>query len=262
MARKTAVAKITNLEQVKDRVLAKVTASTLYVRKLDEELHKRAELADAVAGEHYENVLRQIHDEVLLEGVSPATSGRTQLTVKSPEGPAGVQLNWSPLSKRWLANKRYRAGAGYKFNPNRATRGTIGAVRGRSYGPNAFWLDERKLARAFKSSVMGKGKARVYYTRTELTNGDYAVEFVVTFNRLPARYLDVAIRRSLLRGATGMGSLGGLVDLPISLLPTGDRARGIYRGGWPEYHRPMMRPIAQRLGRAMKVQILKSLNRR
>lgn len=262
MARKPAIVKIENLKGLKDEILAKVTASTQYVSELKPFLNDRMFDVEIVAEDHYNRTLEVIED-MLRDGAGRGSVGHTAL--QTIEGRVNIPRGWLPLSKSWLHDKKRRSKPGYTPNKNmrrgKAAAGTPGRVRGRSYGADRFWLDEKKFYNAFKSSVLGRGKVDVEYTMKEMRDGTYAVEYRLVLGNLPAGYLNQAIRRSLILGTVGAGS-GGMVDLPKSMLTKSRNPRGLARGGWPEYHQPLMRPIAQRLGRAMKQQILKSLARR
>lgn len=256
-----AIVKIENLKGLKDEILAKVTASSLYVKKLKPFLDDRMFDVEITAENHYNRTLEVIEDS-LKDGAARGSMGHS--SIETIEGRVTLKPGWRPLSKSWLKDKKRRSKPGYTPNKNMRrgkAMGSPGRVRGRSFGADRHWLDEKKFYNAFKSSVLGRGKVDVEYTMKEMRDGTYAVEYRLVLGNLPAGYLNQAIRRSLILGAEGAGS-GGLVDLPKSMLTKSRNPRGLARGGWPEYHQPLMRPIAQRLGRAMKQQILKSLARR
>lgn len=248
---------IQGMVEFRAALLAKVTKSTLYVSKLKQWADRKADKAAAVATLHYEGAIAEI-GELLDDGVAGGAVARSSLNISTPSnGRVAVQVKWAALNAGWLAEKNSRSRGG---KGGRGKRG--GKGRGKSIGAGRFWLDEGKLSRAFRTGIRGKGTVSVVPVLREKRGGDFEITFEFRFEKLPARYLDRAIRRSLLRGATGLGGGLGLIDIPDSELTTAGKPRGLARGGWPEMMRPLMRPIAQRLGRAMQQQILKSLRRR
>lgn len=258
MARSQAtLGKAGSLDQLKDVIRAKVTGSTVYVSKLRKLAEKKAKVMEEVIVRNYNLAIAEI-DEVVADGHTGAQSHVSRLNTSV----GSVPVNWQPLSHRWLLDKRLRSGKGKRtINRNRAAygSGTTGR-RGRSYGPDMFWLDQKKFSTAFKA-YLNKGDAQVEVRMKELKDGTFQVTFNARLSKLPARYLDRAIRRSLMQGAEGVGH-HGLRDFDASELVTASVPRGIARGMWPEAIRPTMRPIAQRIGRAMKEQIIRSLNGR
>ncbi len=259
MARSQAtLGKAGSLDQLKDVIRAKVTGSTVYVSKLRKLAEKKAKVMEEVIVRNYNLAISEI-DEIVADGHTGGQSHISRLNTSV----GTVPVSWKPLTHRWLLDKRLRSGTGKrKINRNRAAygSGTTGR-RGRSYGPDMFWLDQRKFSTAFKA-YLNKGDAKVEVKLKELKDGTFEVKFNARLSKLPASYLDRAIRRSLMQGAEGAGSLGGLLDFNASELVTASVPRGIARGMWPEAIRPTMRPIAQRIGRAMKEQIIRSLNGR
>lgn len=236
MAKGASLVSVGPVEVDKDKLLAKITRTTVWVSKLRELADRRAAEAERVANEYYDGAIAAIEDQ-LVEGVTGARAYRRSLTVKGPDGVVGVRVRWKPLASSWIKRKQAQGSA----------------------GASSFWLYKGRMHRAFRSGVKGKGKAQVTVRMKELRNGDFELVFVTRFNPLPARYLDRAIRRSLLRGAQGDGGNDELLFLPDSELTSAFKPRGLARGSWPEVKRPLMRPVAQRLGRAMKDRILKSI---
>lgn len=256
MARTTA--KVTELKIDHQAILAKVTASGQYVSKIRAFAERRAGAMERVAEEHYQGAIKEIQD-LLEDGISGAAAPMSRLFIETPaNGRVAVGVNWAPLHPRWLSSKANRSRPGYT-----PTRGSVRSKhpKGRSYGANSFWLDEKKFLSAYRSRVSGQGTVSVDLRMREMKGGSFELRLELRLNKLPARYLDRAIRRSLIKGAGGTGSLGGLIEIPRSELTSSTNSRGLARGGWPEQMRPLMRPIAQRLGRAMQKQILKTLNR-
>lgn len=246
--------KVTEFKVDRNALLAKITRSTQYVSKLRQFAERRAAAMQATAEEHYQGAIAEI-GELLEDGVGGAATPLSRLFVDSPaNGRVAVAVQWSPLHSNWLKEKRNRSIATFRSKGRHP--------RGKSFGPNQFWLDERKFVSAYRNRILGKGAASVDLRMREMRGGDFELRFELRLDKLPARYLDRAIRRSLMRGAGGSGRNFGLIDIPESELTSASKPRGLARGGWPEQMRPLMRPIAQRLGRAMKQQILKTLNRR
>lgn len=266
MARfKPATVEIRDFKAVGVAIKASVVSSEQYMSVIRKHAEKKRQELELEASSHFKATLLAI-DDLLLEGHSGARAPVSKLQVDSPTGvDLTVPVKWGPLSKRWLQNKKFRSKPGYTPNPARR-RGSTGFSKGRSFGANSFWLDERKLSHAFSRMIAGRGKADVTVTVSDKSRnkkiGGVELKFNVRLNKLPAAYLDRAIRRAMIQGAGELGDATGLgVHFLDSELTTSSNPTGLARGGWAEALRPTMAPISRRLGRAMKAQILRSLAR-
>lgn len=242
-------------------IKAKVMASTQVMSALRKLAEKKRQAIELDATMHYQSAINAI-DDILTDGHAGAAAPVSRIYADSPTGVSlPVAVKWNSLSSKWLKNKAFRSKPGYA--PKRMRNGTRAErPRGRSFGAHAFWLDERKLSHAFKQQVVGRGKANATYRMKEIKGGDFELVFDVRFDKLPARYLDRAIRRALIKGAGELGNASVLgSDFSTSDLTQTSHPRGLARGGWAEALRPTMAPISRRLGRAMKEQILRSIAR-
>lgn len=231
----------------KGALLAAVTNSKAYNVALLKDAAVRSEIVRRTAAAFYQATLDDTN-QVFQSGVPGAKAARKQLRVALPNGSrVVVPVAWHPLSKRWRDSKRYRAGKNY-------------TGKQRSVGAGLFWLDEGVLRTVFDGWVQGRGQVSAAKPRIRRLQSDQnLITYALEFKELPVGFLDVALRRALLRGATAGRSTSALERLPI---PASLPRRGVWRAAWPEAYRPTMRPLAMRLGRAMQEQILKSLKRR
>lgn len=184
--------------------------------------------------------------KVLNDGVQGANQPRTRLRVRLPGGRhVQVAVDWKPLSIDWRENKRERAMGNYK-----------GKLR--SIGPRVFWLDTGTLRNAFAGWVPGKAGMTKSKPRIRLlSNGDFQVDHPLAFKKLSPAFLDQALRRALIAGAEA-GRRGAVLE-PLGRT---NRQDGVYRAFKTEVRRPLMRPLAIRLGKAMQEQMTKLLRRR
>ena len=184
--------------------------------------------------------------QVLNDGVQGASQPRSQLRVRLPGGRrVQVAVDWRPLSLDWRENKQKRAQGSYK-----------GKLR--SIGPRVFWLDTGTLRNAFAGWVPGKaGMSKSKPIIRLLSNGDFQVDHPLAFKKLSPAFLDQALRRALIAGAEA-GRRGAMPE-PLGRT---NRRDGVYRAFLTEVRRPLMRPLAIRLGKAMQEQMTKLLRRR
>lgn len=231
----------------KGALLLAVTNSKAYNAALLKDAAERAEIMRRTAAAFYQATLDDTNG-VFQSGVPGAEAARKQLRVALPNGNrVVVPVAWKPLTEKWRKSKRHRAGKNYKG-------------KHRSEGAGLFWLDEGVLRTAFDGWIKGRGQVSAAKPRIRrLQGGQNQITYALEFKKLPVGFLDVALRRALLRGAIAGRSESALEDLPI---PASVPRRGVWRAAWPEAYRPTMRPLAMRLGRAMQEQILKSLRRR
>lgn len=182
-------------------------------------------------------------------GIPGNDKSRSQLRVSNPNLPGGrrmqVAVDWKPLSLDWRDNKRERA---------------LGSYSGklRSIGPRVFWLDTGTLSTAF--AAWAPGKARMTKSKPIirlLSNGDFQVDHPLAFKKLSPAFLDQALRRALIAGAAA-----GRRGVVLEPLGRTNKRGGIYRAVSNEVRRPLMRPLAIRLGKAMQEQMTKLLRRR
>ena len=183
---------------------------------------------------------------VLNDGVQGANHPRSQLRVRLPSGRrVQVGVDWKALSLGWRDNKRERARGNYN-----------GKLR--SIGPRVFWLDTGTLRNALAGWVPGKAGMTKSKPRIKLlSNGNFQVDHPLAFRKLSPAFLDQALRRALIAGAEA-GRRGAMPEL----LSRTNRREGVYRAFLPEVRRPLMRPLAIRLGKAMQEQMTKLLRRR
>lgn len=187
--------------------------------------------------------------KLLNEGIPGNTQPRSQILVSNPYLPGGrrmqVAVDWKALSKAWRENKHERAKGSY--------RGKL-----RSVGPTVFWLDTGTLRTAF--AAWAPGKARMSHSKPiirQLGNGDFQVDHPLVFRKLTPAFLDRALRRALIEGAAA-----GRRGVVLEPLGRTNKRDGVYRAFLNEGRRPLMRPLANRLGIAMQEQMTKLLRRR
>ena len=202
-----------------------------------------------VIGTNFYQAAVDATQELLNEGIPGNAQPHSRLLVNNPYRPGGqrmqVAVNWKALSQSWRENKRERAHSGY--------RGKL-----RSVGPKAFWLDTGTLRAAF--AAWAPGKARMSKSKPiirQLSNGDFRVDHPLAFKRLSPAFLDQALRRALIAGAAA-GRRGVVLEPFTRSVKSGD----LYRAVLNEGRRPLMRPLANRLGKAMQEQMIKLLRRR
>ena len=238
---------VSPLQANEGALLVAITRTEQYKRKVSQFAAKKSRELAGVGTGFYGAAITGTN-ELFQEGAGGVIGPRRRLLVKLPGGKrAQVQIDWEALSQAWHEEKKHRASSDYKG-------------KHRSIGPEKFWLDEGKLRAAFSSFSLGRGKATSKFVVQRLSKGEYRVDFVLELEKLPVRFLDSALRRALIRGAsTGRRE----TDLErMAGMPAGHhRFGGVYRAAWTEALRPLMRPLAMRLGRAMQEQIIKSLRR-
>lgn len=240
-----AKSKVSPLTANEGALLAAITRTEQYKRKVTQYAAKKSSELEGIGTGFYEAALSGTND-LMQQGAPGAIGPRRRLLVQLPGGKrAQVQIDWEALSEAWREEKRHRASSAYK-----GSRRSVGAER--------FWLDTGKLRAAFSSFSLGRGKATSNFVVQKLSKGEYRVDFVLDLEKLPVRFLDHALRRALIQGAsTGRRE----TDLKRMAGMPGSRPRGVYRAAWTEALRPLMRPLAMRLGRAMQEQIIQSLRR-
>jgi hypothetical protein len=208
---------------------------------------KQADLE--VVGTNFYQAAVDATQDLLNQGIPGNDKARYQLRVSNPYLPGGkrmqVGVDWKPLSLDWRENKRERA---------------LGSYSGklRSLGPRVFWLDTGTLRSAF--AQWAPGKARMNKSKPIvrlLSNGDFQVDHPLAFKKLSPAFLDQALRRALIAGAAA-GRRGAVLE-PLGRT---NKRGGIYRAVSNEVRRPLMRPLAIRLGKAMQEQMTKLLRRR
>lgn len=210
-------------------------------------LAKQADLE--VIGTNFYQAAVGATQSLLKEGIPGNTQPRSQFRVSNPYLPGGrriqVAVDWKALSQAWRENKRERATSGY--------RGKL-----RSVGPTVFWLDTGTLHAAF--AAWAPGKARMNKSKPiirSLGNGDFQVDHPLVFKKLSPAFLDQALRRALIAGAAA-----GRRGVVLEPLGRTNKRDGVYRAFLNEGRRPLMRPLANRLGKAMQEQMTKLLRRR
>lgn len=209
-------------------------------------LGKQADLE--VVGTNFYQAAISATQELFNEGIPGNDQPRHRLQVSNPNLPGGrrmqVAVAWKPLSHAWRENKRERAMGSY-------------TGRYRSIGHRVFWLDTGTLRAAF--AAWAPGKARMSKSKPkiiQLSNGDFQIEHPLAFRKLSPVFLDQALRRALIAGAAaGRGAV-------LEPLSRTNKRDGVYRAVLNESRRPLMRPLAIRLGKAMQEQMTKLLRRR
>lgn len=270
MAKKPAQAKVdpNSLRIAQSKIVLAVTFSKEYKAIVGEEADRIGRNLKEVAEDYYSTALNNIAN-VVDGGLRPATAplGTRRFEAPGEKGTETVEvelgkygkprrgkmLGNEPLSKSWLREKKLRSMGNWKPR--------FGSSRKKSVGPNDFWRDTRKLGAKFEP-YRDMGKAIVLSRIVNRRGGISEITFRIALNKLPSRYLDLAIRRSLIQGAGGPDRATAILDFSASHAVTSSRPTGVRRGFWPEVWRPTMRPIAQRLGRALKKQLIKTINRR
>lgn len=202
-----------------------------------------------VIGTNFYQAAVDATQKLLNEGIPGNTQPRSQFLVSNPYLPGGrrmqVAVDWKALSKPWRESKHKRAQRGY-------------AGLGRSIGPTVFWLDTGTLHAAF--AAWAPGKARMSKSKPiirQLSNGDFQVDHPLVFKKLSPAFLDQALRRALIAGAAA-----GRRGVVLEPLGRTNKRDGVYRAFLNEGRRPLMRPLANRLGKAMQEQMIKLLRRR
>jgi hypothetical protein len=247
-----------SLNKAKTKILLAVTRTKEYADRIDDEAETISKALQNVTEAYYERAIDAIAD-MAEGGMSGASSPMGGRSFETPEGRSvNVQFKNDSLSSSWLEEKQHRASGDWK--PRKFKDGHRSS-RGRSYGPDHFWLDTRKLGNAL-GRYRGRGGVTVKPRIQRRRGGIFEITFRIALKGLPSRYLDLAIRRSLIQGAGGPDRASAILELQASHAPQSNRPQGVGRGYWPEFHRPTMRPIAQRLGRALKTQLKKIINRR
>lgn len=202
-----------------------------------------------VVGTNFYQAALDATQQLFNEGIPGNEKPRSQFQISNPYLPGGkrmqVSVDWKALSLAWRENKRGRA---------------LGSYSGklRSIGPKVFWLDTGVLRAAFQ--VWAPGKARMVHSKPIirlLANGDFQVDHPLAFKKLSPAFLDQALRRALIAGAAA-GRRGAVLE-PLGRTNKRD---GVYRAFLNEVRRPLMRPLAIRLGKAMQEQMTKLLRRR
>lgn len=244
-----------SLRLARSKIVLAVTRTREYADRIDAEAAEISGRLQNVTEAYYERAIDAIAD-IAEGGIFPAEAPMGTRPFETPEGkPVSVKFKGKPLSKDWLENKQSRVGQRRKFKDGRKPK------RGKSYGPHSFWLDERKLGPA-----LGKNRGNgIVIVTSKITGGkrsDFKITFRIALKGLPSRYLDLAIRRSLVQGAGGPDRASAILEFSDSHATKSANPTGVGRGFWPEVLRPTMRPIAQRLGRALKKQLIKIINRR
>jgi hypothetical protein len=247
-----------SLRLAQGKILLAVTRTKEYADRIDSEAAEISGRLEQTTSAYYERAIDLIAD-MAEAGMSGAHEAMGSRPIETPEGATiKVQLKGKKLSKSWLDDKESRAYGGgrrRKFKDGRKPK------RGASFGAGRFWLDERKLG---PKLALNRGLGTVTVT-SKITGGrrvDFKITFRIALKGLPSRYLDLAIRRSLVQGAGGPDRASAILEFSDSHATKSSRPTGVGRGFWPEVRRPTMRPIAQRLGRALKKQLLKIINRR
>jgi hypothetical protein len=247
-----------SLRLAKSKILLAVTRGREYADRIDQEAATISERLEQVTSAYYEKAIDAVAD-IAEAGMSGAETAMGTRAFETPEGaPVKVQFKGDALSQSWLEDKRGRAYGGgkrRKFKDGRKPK------KGLSFGAGRFWLDERKLGPALAKN-RGLGIVTVTPKITGGRRSDFKITFRIALKGLPSRYLDLAIRRSLVQGAGGPDRASAILEFSDSHATKTSRPTGVGRGFWPEVRRPTMRPIAQRLGRALKKQLLKIINRR
>lgn len=239
--------KVSSLEIDSEQVLAAVLRSDAYRKRVEKYARDSQAELQAIGQSFYESAVDGAN-ELLQEGLPNASSARRRISVRMPGGRgAYASVAWMPLSPKWLAEKAHRASS--KYHGKR-----------RSHGAGRFWLDTGKLRTAFGSKIPVQAKAKATATPVRIGKGQWLVTFTLQLKEITPRFLDSALRRALLQGADPKQRAVGLVDMVA--MPRGKRLQGVYRAAWTEAYRPLMRPLAMRLGQAMQQQILKTLKRR
>lgn len=208
---------------------------------------KQADLE--VVGTNFYQAALDATQQLLNEGLPNNAQPRSQFQVSNPYLPGGrrmqIVVDWAALSKSWRESKHKRAQRGY-------------AGLGRSIGPTVFWLDTGTLRTAF--AAWAPGKARMVHSKPiirQLSNGDFQVDHPLAFKKLTPAFLDRALRRALIEGAAA-----GRRGVVLEPLGRTNKRDGVYRAFLNEGRRPLMRPLANRLGKAMQEQMTKLLRRR
>lgn len=257
-ANTTATIDPVSLNKARTKILLAVTRSKEYADRIDAEAETISRALQNVTEAYYERTIDAIAD-MAEGGMSGATSPMGERSFETPEGKAvNVRFKGKPLSKSWLEEKTRRSSS--TWQPRKYADGRRSS-RGRSFGPDSFWLDTRKLGNAL-GRYRGKGGVTVTSRITGGRRSDFKITFRIALKGLPSRYLDLAIRRSLIQGAGGPDRASAILEFPASYAMKTSRPQGVGRGYVPERRRPTMRPIAQRLGRALKKQLIKIINRR
>lgn len=215
--------------QLNNQVLNAVLSSKKFKDQVDRRVAQKAARA---AADHVEKYARAAVTETAqyLQGVSGGSAPLGQLKVGSPGGTAVVKL----------PAPRGRKGAGWPA----LSDFTIDRKR-----HDFFWRDKGVVQSRYAAAMLA-GYARKKFTSygTRLTRKPGRPEFdlalSVELKKLPNPY-DALVRRPFLSGAQG----GELPDAPRFTGTTKRSRLGVNRILWPENQRPLLRPIAYRMGR-------------
>lgn len=244
MANNTSV----SFELNKDALLAVIIKHGGTLKAITERAEDKQRGLEVIGTNFYQAAV-DATQKFLNEGIPGNDQPRNRLLVSNPNLPGGkrmaVTVGWKALSLAWRDNKRERS------------RGNYGGKL-RSIGPKVFWLDTGTLHAAF--AEWAPGKARTIRSKPiirMLSNGYFQVDHPIAFKKLSPAFLDQALRRALIAGAAA--GRRGVVLEPLGRTSKRD---GVYRAFLNEGRRPLMRPLANRLGKAMQEQMTKLLRRR
>lgn len=214
--------KVGNLGE--DAILKAALASPQLKSRVEAEVARNKLISQAV--DHYESYARQAVneiDEYLSSGVAGGSSSLRRLFVSTPGRPAWVRLTpkWRRLSEGYIDEK----------------------------GHDLFWSLSGLVSSQFRQNVVSgytRSKFTSYSTRItrQRSRNGFQVTLAVELRRLPSPY-DELVRRPFLAGVQGKG----LPEAP-AFVGAGRAARqSVSRVLLPENQRPLLRPIAYRMGR-------------
>jgi hypothetical protein len=214
---------------VKNQILNAVMKSKAFQAQADKKVAQKA--AKSVS-EHVEQYARAAVNEIAahLQGVSGGESPLSQLKVNTPGGAALVKLpgprgggrsGWPQLSEVTMSRK------GHEF----------------------FWFHEGRVQARYLAAMLNgysRKKFTSYGTKLIRKPGrpEFDLSLSVELKKLPNPY-DALVRRPFLSGAQG----GELPEAPRFTGTTRRARQGVNRILWPENQRPLLRPIAYRMGR-------------
>lgn len=238
MARGKTTVRLKTVEPQKNQILNAILSSKAFKGQADKKLgQKAAKMAADHVERHFKAAVSGIAQS--LEGVAGGSTSLQQMKVATEAGTIVVKFppdragrpSWAPLAEG------YRDHKGHDF----------------------FWSYDRLVHSRFVSSMVAG------YTRKKFTS--YSVKMTrkpgqplfdltlsVELKKLPNPY-DELVRRPFVNGVRG----GSLPKAP-AFKGTTRRARlGLNRILWPENQRPLLRPLAYRMGRLTLQTLRKTL---